>query len=211
MLKAIVFDYGKVLTVPPTAADWERLAGVFGVPVERFQKPYWELRDRYDRATFTAETYWGGVASDLGKEISEEDVARLVVLDNTQWTRENPEMLEFAWQVQDAGLKIGILSNMQSDMLKAMRQKLPWLARFDAQVYTCEVGVIKPEPESYHAILHELDVPARNVLFLDDKQPNIDGARAVGMHAEIFEGDMAPVYAAAARLGLSLEMRKAAD
>ena len=210
-LKAIVFDYGRVLSLSPTVADWERLASVFGVPVEQFQKPYWALRDRYDRATFSAETYWGGVADDLGKNISEEDIARLVVLDNTQWTRGNPQMLEFTWQAQHAGMKVGVLSNMQSDMLKAMRQKLPWLSRFDAQVYSCEVGVIKPEPESYHAILHDLDVPARDSLFLDDKQANIDGARAVGMHAEVFAGDMATVYEVTAELGLKLEMRKAAD
>ena len=211
MLKAIVFDYGRVLSLPPIDADWERLAAVFKVSVEQFQKPYWALRDRYDRATFTAETYWRGVAAELGKNVEEEDIARLVVLDNTQWMRENPEMLEFAWQAQNAGMKIGILSNMQTDMLKAMRQKLKWLWRFDAQVYTCEVGVIKPEPESYHAILHELDIPARESLFLDDKQANIDGARAVGMRAALFAGDMATVYEATAELGLALEMRKAAD
>ena len=120
-------------------------------------------------------------------------------------------MLEFAWQAKDAGLKIGILSNMQHDMLAAMRRKLRWLSRFDAQIYTCEVGVIKPEAASYEAILKPLGVKAEEAIFFDDKQVNIDGARAVGMHAGLFEGDVETAYEAVEQLGVSLQMRKAAD
>ncbi len=204
MLKAIIFDYGKVLTFPPTPDDWARLAGVFGVPVEEFQKPYWGLRDKYDRAIYTAESYWHAVAEQLGKPIRQKDVARLTALDNAQWTKANPEMLEFAWQAKSAGLQIAILSNMQKDMLAAMRKKLAWLDRFDKQIYTCEVGAIKPEPESYFIVLHALDVKPGEAIFFDDKQVNIDGARAVGMHAELFEGDVETAYAAVARLGVPL-------
>jgi putative hydrolase of the HAD superfamily len=204
MLKAIIFDYGKVLTFPPTAEDWGRLAGVFGVTVEKLQQQYWGLRDKYDRAVFTGDSYWRAVAEHLGKTINAEDVAKLVALDNTQWTNANPEMLDFAWRAKAAGLKIGILSNMQSDMLKAMREKLPWLDRFDHQTYTCEVGAIKPEPESYFIVLHALGVKPGEAIFFDDKQVNIDGALAVGMHAALFAGDMATVFDAVEKLGVSL-------
>ncbi len=210
-LKGIVFDYGRVLSLSPTAADWARLASVFAVPVEKFQQPYWRLRDKYDRAIFTAESYWSGVGEQLGRPVTKEDIARLVALDNAQWTKENPEMLEFAWQAKEAGLKIGILSNMQVDMLAAMRQQLPWLSRFDAEIYSCEVRVIKPEAASYEAILTALGVRAEDSLFFDDKQVNIDGARAVGMHATLFEGEVATAYEAVERLGVPLAMRKAAD
>lgn len=211
MLKAIIFDYGKVLTVPPSAADWARLAAFFGVSVEQFQKPYWGLRDNYDRAVSSADSYWGNVGAQLGKELSKDDVAQLVAMDNAQWTKANPEMLDLAWQAKEAGLKIGILSNMQFDMLAAMRQRLPWLSRFDAQIYTCEVGVIKPEPESYMAVLMALDVRAQDSIFFDDKQVNIDGARAVGMHAALFDGNIEIAYEAVERLGAPLVYKKAAQ
>ena len=210
MLKAIVFDYGKVLSLAPGAADWKRLAGFFDVSVEQFQKPYWGLRDNYDRAVSSADSYWRGVGAYLGKNLLKDDVAELVAMDNAQWTKENPEMLEFAWRAKEAGLKIGILSNMQFDMLAAMRARLPWLSRFDAQIYTCEVGVIKPEPESYMAVLMALDVRAQDSVFFDDKQVNIDGAQAVGMHAELFEGNVETAYEAVERLGTTLAAKKAA-
>lgn len=210
-LKAIVFDYGKVLSLAPTAEDWSRLAAVFGVTSDELQAPYWALRLDYDRAVYTGQTYWFAVAERLGKHISHPDVHRLIALDNNQWTHANPEMLDLAWRAKSAGLKIGILSNMQSDMLAAMRQKLTWLDRFDAQVYTCEIGVVKPEPESYHAILAALDVSAAEAVFFDDKQENIDGAKAVGLHAQLFEGNPETAYEAVQRLGVPLAQPRAAD
>jgi putative hydrolase of the HAD superfamily len=211
MLKAIVFDYGKVLTLPPTVEDWARLAGVFGASVPDFLEHYWGLREDYDRGVYTHDSYWHAVGDRLGESISHDDVIHLVALDNAQWTHENPAMLEFAWRAQEAGLKIGILSNMQHDMLAAMRKKLKWLDRFDAQIYSCEIGSIKPEPESYHAVLKALAVRPEESIFFDDKQVNIDGAHAVHMHATLFEGDAEVAYDAIERLGVDLAQRKAAD
>lgn len=211
MLKAIIFDYGKVLTLPPSSDDWARLAACFDVSVQQFQEPYWGLREDYDRARYTAETYWRAVGAHLGKKVTDAGVEHLTALDNAQWTNINPEMLEFAWQAQDSGLKIGILSNMQFDMLAEMRRKFDWLDRFDTQLYTCELGAIKPEPEAYNAALRALSARAEDSIFFDDKQVNVDGARAVGMHAELFAGDVQSAYLAVNRLGVALAARKAAD
>ena len=207
MLKAIVFDYGKVLTLPPTPEDWGRLASVVGVSADALQHAYWELREDYDRAVYNGESYWKAVAQHLGKSVTSGQAEQLVELDDTQWTRENPEMLDFAWRAQAAGLKIGILSNMQFNMLATMRRKLAWLDRFDAQLYSCEIGNVKPEPESYHKAAHALGVEPQEAVFFDDKQVNIDGALAVGMHAALFAGDMNTVYDAVEKLGTPLVAR----
>jgi putative hydrolase of the HAD superfamily len=211
MLKAIIFDYGKVLTLPPTSADWAKLAGVFGATVERLQKPYWSLREDYDRGVYNASSYWLAVGEHLFKMISKKDIDRLVEYDNAQWTKENPEMLDFAWRAKAAGLKIGILSNMQSDMLAAMRRKLDWLGRFDVQAYSCEIGAIKPEAASYQYILKGLVVNPDESLFFDDKEANIDGARALGMHAQLYEDEIQAAYRAADRLGIVLAAQKSAN
>lgn len=204
MLKAIIFDYGKVLTLPPTADDWARLASVFGVSADALQSPYWDLRLDYDRAIYTANTYWEAVAKELGAGLTRSEISYLVECDNRQWMIENPEMLDLAWRAQEAGLKIAILSNMQRDMLAAMRKRLPWLDRFDVQIYSCEIGAVKPEPASYEAVLKALNIPAGAAIFFDDKQPNIEGARLVGLHAELFAGETATAYDALNALGVTL-------
>jgi putative hydrolase of the HAD superfamily len=179
--------------------------------VEALQRPYWGLREDYDRAVYNGASYWRTVGEQLGKTVANGQIEHLIALDNAQWTKENPEMLEFAWRAQQAGLKIGILSNMQSDMLAAMRKKLAWLDRFDVQMYTCEIGTIKPEPKSYHMTLKALGVEPAEALFFDDKQVNVDGAQAVGMHAALFEGHMETVYDALEKLGMPLAARNPAE
>jgi putative hydrolase of the HAD superfamily len=188
-LQAVIFDYGKVLTFAPTEADWRALAEKCGVPFENFQSLYWGHRDAYDRAETNASIYWRQVAAGAGALIKNDGiVSELTRLDNQQWTRENPDMVEFARAVKQAGLKTAILSNMQHDMLKALRSKFDWLSEFDVQVYSCEIGIVKPSVEIYQKCCEMLGVLPKNSAFLDDKTPNIEGAEKVGIRALLFEG-----------------------
>lgn len=49
-------------------------------------------------------------------------------------------------------------------------------------------GVRKPDPEAYLGAARALELPPRACLFVDDRQSNVDAARAVGMDAVRFEG-----------------------
>jgi putative hydrolase of the HAD superfamily len=64
-----------------------------------------------------------------------------------------------------------------------------------------EVGAVKPEPEIYLRCLSALGVSPEEALFVDDRAVNIEGARALGMHAVLFEGEDA-LAAEVAGLGL---------
>ena len=188
-IKAVIFDYGKVLTFAPTDADWHALAKTAGVPFERFQPLYWQFRDAYDRAETNAAIYWRQVAAGAGSLIKNDAVInQLTALDNDQWTKVNPEMLDFARGVKRVGLKTAILSNMQFDMLAALRQKFEWLAEFDVQIFSCEIGMVKPHLDIYRKCCDMLNVLPANAAFLDDKMPNIEGAQQAGLKALLFEG-----------------------
>ena len=62
---------------------------------------------------------------------------------------------------------------------------------FDVVVASCDVGVRKPEPAFFAALLDRLDLPADAVLFVDDRQVNIDGARRSGLRTHLFRGTQA--------------------
>ena len=57
------------------------------------------------------------------------------------------------------------------------------LALLDARVYSCDIGVIKPDRRMYAAALEALNAPAETCLFVDDKADNLAGAMALGIHA----------------------------
>jgi putative hydrolase of the HAD superfamily len=118
--------------------------------------------------------------------------------------RVNPDMLQLARQLKESGVKIAILSNMQSDMLKVMRAKFDWLPEFDVQMYSCEVGMVKPKTEVYLECARRLGVEPSACLFLDDKQPNVTGAEKAGMHALLFHGKREEAEKALEKLGVTL-------
>lgn len=60
--------------------------------------------------------------------------------------------------------------------------------RFDAVYASCDFGVRKPEPAFFARLLAELDVPAETVLFVDDREPNVDAAEQVGLRGHRFRG-----------------------
>jgi FMN phosphatase YigB (HAD superfamily) len=47
--------------------------------------------------------------------------------------------------------------------------------------------VLKPDPAAFRAAAAELGEDPRRCLFVDDLAANLDGARAVGMSAQLFE------------------------
>jgi len=51
---------------------------------------------------------------------------------------------------------------------------------------SCKTGVRKPDPEAYVGAARVLDVEPGGCLFVDDREPNCEAARAVGMGAVRF-------------------------
>ncbi|HEY6415130.1 MAG TPA: HAD-IA family hydrolase, partial [Acidimicrobiales bacterium] len=51
----------------------------------------------------------------------------------------------------------------------------------DAFVDASDIGVGKPEPEAYLIAAGALGLAAGRIVFLDDAEDNVEGARAVGM------------------------------
>ncbi|HEU5400164.1 MAG TPA: HAD family phosphatase [Terriglobales bacterium] len=202
-LRAVIFDYGRVLSLPPADADWAAFAAATNLPLDTLHYRYWEHRDPYDRKEVSAAEYWERVTGDI---IEGDRLAELIALDDAQWTRINPEMLRRARQLSAASLKIAILSNMQVDMLRVMRAKFDWLDEFDVQMYSCEVGLVKPDREVYLECLQRLDVRPKEALFLDDKQKNTAGAEAVGMHTLLFDGDITAFDRKLVDLGVELNL-----
>jgi len=61
------------------------------------------------------------------------------------------------------------------------------LTEVDAVVDAARLGVRKPDPAAYHAALDVLGVTAPEAVFVDDHPVNVDGARAVGIPAVLFD------------------------
>ena len=69
-IKAVIFDYGEVLSRRPTAEENERLARFFSLPVDQLPALWERNRGAYDRGDLAPAIYWSMLAKDAGIELN---------------------------------------------------------------------------------------------------------------------------------------------
>ncbi len=186
-IKAVILDYGEVLCYPPTAKHWGRMATIFNVDAGSFRQLWGRNRSFYDRGDVSYEAYWSEIAESTNTKLQPEHLKVLSPWDVEMWARLNPAMVEWARRVGSSGIKTALLSNMPHDMISYARQNFAWLSRFDHKTFSAEVRLIKPDPAIYQHSLDGLGVTASEALFVDDREPNIEGARALGIRTIRFQ------------------------
>lgn len=186
-IRPVMLDYGEVLCFLPTPDAIARMARIFRIDSESFLPIYIQSRGPYDRGDLLPEQYWHAFASQAGVTLDEGIVEHLRRWDIEMWSRTNAPMILWLESLRAAGVKTAILSNMPSDMVTHVRQNFPWLKHFDHQIFSADVRRIKPEPAIYEYSLKVLKVPASEVLFVDDRDANLEQARAAGMRVIRFQ------------------------
>jgi len=206
MISALIFDWGGVIQRTASHEARHGLDAQLGLApgsVERavFESDIWREASvgRCD-----ADVAWRAIVASLGwpAERVDEFVERFFAGDEV-----DPELVACIrfWRTQ--GLKVGLLSNapppwqvgakhlpddpakvesVNSQTLRPYNWGMDGL--FDAQVFSYQVGALKPDPRMYRAILAALDVPAEESLFIDDAPANVLGALKAGMGAVRFVG-----------------------
>lgn len=112
-------------------------------------------------------------------------------------------MHAFVDEVRAAGFKTAAVSNNVREWQPFWDAAMPPHDRFDAVVFSCQVGLRKPNPAIYRLALERLGVEPEAALFLDDFAAMADGARRVGMTAiDVVDHDDA-IAEARALLGMS--------
>lgn len=70
------------------------------------------------------------------------------------------------------------------------QRKHPFNDYFDNAFYSCEIGLRKPDTESYQWILNHLKIKADKTLFIDDSIQNVEAAKELGMQTIFLEKGM---------------------
>jgi putative hydrolase of the HAD superfamily len=186
MIQAVLFDYGLVLSGPPSPAAWASMLEITGLTDEQLHAAYWSPRLPYDRGTHTGSEYWLLAGQLAGLTLTQPQVAALIAADTDLWTQPNQPMIDWAARLQSAGTRTGILSNLGDDMTAGILRKLPWLAGFDHRIFSHTLKLAKPEPEIYPHAAEGLQTPPSEILFVDDRPDNIAAAREAGMQAIVY-------------------------
>jgi len=110
---------------------------------------------------------------------------------DTRWMEMVPDAIHESVAVLEElgenGTPLYGLTNFSAEKFALVCERFPFFGRFADIVVSADEGVIKPDPAIYHCLLDRNRLTASDTLFIDDKQENIDGARAVGMQGIRFE------------------------
>ena len=186
-LRAVLFDFGMVLSTSPVASAHETLLGISALQADIFDRHYWAHRHAYDEGKFTGESYWQQVASDAGINLSDQQIRDLIAADISMWSGINAPMLEWARSVGNAGLRTGILSNIGFELATAMENNFPWVAEFKYTIWSCREAMAKPDPKIFRRAQEKLQVAPQETLFIDDREENIRAAREFGFLVILFK------------------------
>jgi putative hydrolase of the HAD superfamily len=193
-IRAIVSDFGGVLTKPLMSA-FLSLQDETGISAESFGKALRALtEERGENPLFEMER--GEMAEAEFLELLSGALAPL--LDHEPQLHRfrelfvgalgvNPPMVELMRELKASGLRMALLTNNVREWEPVWRPMLPVDEIFELVVDSAFVGMRKPEAGIYELTLERLGLSAPECLFIDDLEPNIVGARALGLAAVHFQ------------------------
>lgn len=100
-----------------------------------------------------------------------------------QNTEPSAESFDLVRRLRAAGYGVHLGTNQVRRRAEYMRTVLGYDDVFDVNLYSCELGVAKPDPAFFEKAATRIGADAASVLFVDDHAANVDGARSAGMAA----------------------------
>jgi putative hydrolase of the HAD superfamily len=182
-IRAMILDYGDVISQPPDPVAITKMAGVFHLPEAEFRHLYSTFRHAYDRGDLSALGYWTEIARSAKVELSASQVQQLRENDVAMWSRLNESVLRWAGQLRSSGMKTAVLSNMHDDMVQKVRKDPTWAQTFDCLTLSSAIRMAKPDAAIFKHCLECLKVAPSEALFVDDREPNVRAARELGITA----------------------------
>jgi len=184
-VKVVVFDYGGVICFIPSLEMRSELVRLSGLSTDVL----WELdrkyRGEWDRGTYDGIGHYRRMLAKAGVSLNDDSLARIVRADIDCWKHIDPAALQLMRDIKASGLRLGILSNIPRDF---PRDSVPAFAEADIAVYSCDLGIIKPEAGIYEKLRERAGCLYEDIVFFDDKEDNVARAKELGIQAFLWEG-----------------------
>jgi epoxide hydrolase-like predicted phosphatase len=183
-VRAVLFDIGGVLEMTPRS-DWrDGWAARLGVTPSAFEEQVGAIWEPGSVGAASLQELERLTADAFG--LGDADVSALM---DDAWAEYvgtlNQELARYFASLRPR-VRTGILSNSFVGAREREQELYGFEDMCDVIVYSHEVGWMKPDPRIYHAACDRLGCAAEDAVLLDDLPANVDGARAVGMHAVLF-------------------------
>ncbi len=195
----VVFDLGKVLVDFDYSIAGRRLAARSSMSATEVQKylDHSPLLFRYETGLMTRQEFYEAVRMHTGFK---GDLTEFGSFFADIFT-EMPEMTALHAAIRRKGIPTYIFSNTNDLAVEHVRRAFPFFANFDGYILSHEVGAMKPAAKIYAALENLSGKRGPEILYIDDRQENIDAGAARGWQV-ILQTDPATSRATIERHGL---------
>lgn len=182
MIRSVVFDVDGVLI---RDGEFARILGErYGLSLKHtasfFQGPFQDcLLGRADLresvAPFLVDWAWPGSVDDLLELWFDAD------------SETNDDVLGLADELRARGVPCFVASTQEQHRATHLEHRLGLGARFDGAFFSCHIGTRKPDRAFFDHVASEIGASPSDILFFDDHDSNVKGAREAGWNAERYE------------------------
>jgi FMN phosphatase YigB (HAD superfamily) len=180
MIDTIIFDFGDIFINLDKQATVD---GLRNLGLSAWNDDLDRLNISFEKGEISRENFLLGIQKHIPNASIDEILAawNAVLLDFPLYR------LEFL-QLLSQKYKLFLLSNTDSIHIEHFEQRDG--ATFFGDFYQCfeqvyfsyEIGMRKPDAETYLSILKRHELSPKRTLFVDDKKENTDAAKALGLH-----------------------------
>lgn len=123
--------------------------------------------------------YWDYVNKSFGQNLSIEEVTNLIM----EAYSTNQNVVDYVKKVRSMGIKTCICTNNFPTRINALNEKFNFLSDFNVQVFSYEVGAVKPDPKIFQTLIDKSGVLPQEIFYADDKEANVQVAKSLGINA----------------------------
>ena len=185
-IQFVYFDLGNILVSFDNHVAIANVARAADIDEKRVRERVYDsgLQDQYEHGELSDEAYAQEARARL--EIDAERLSTEAFLEAISAMFVPIDgMAELVQSVRSRLGRVGLLSNTCDAHWQWIRRQ-PWTVstlEFDSLILSYEVGAMKPNEAIYMAAEEGAGIDPQNLLFIDDKQENIDAAKARGWQA----------------------------
>jgi epoxide hydrolase-like predicted phosphatase len=184
-MKAKYFIY---FDVGGTLLDWSDVfksaANEFNLTIDQINDVFEENHDAITKGHISAKGYW----SECIKKYDLKNAEEYDFLES--WVSDYKPIKEMHELIDKLGpeYKVGLLSNIYKGMLPLLLDKgvIPDI-QYDRIVFSCDTGMMKPNPDIYNLAQKKSGMPPDKILFVDDREDYLEPAKKLGWKTFLFK------------------------
>jgi len=192
-IKALVFDVGGVLALDAPRFFLSELAVRESLDIEELVVSWKKNFGALTVGVMSEQEFWMAFIEDINLKIPPEELIERFKTELRLFLLLDKNVIQYLRQLKEevnehrkVPVAFAILSNNVKEWAKVLESQDKLNDLFEVIMYSCDEGVTKPDPVIFKKLLVKLDVKAREVLFIDNREKNLQAAKALDMHVMLF-------------------------